>query len=376
MGSELRGSRLGYSDGQLELMDSLTTLLDEHCSPSVARSMIEDISFTADGAWNEMVKAGWTSTLYAESVGGQGLGMAEMSALLVAAGRVLLPGPFFSSAVLTPLALKAAGVTGSDLTGIKDVAAGHRVASVALAEGPTVFPALSVETTVRQGRISGVKHFVLDANRTDYLLVLARDTSGRLGFAWVPSQAPEVEVLVHPAIDGRRHCTVTLNQARAAAFMPMPGDESAPDLLQRAAVMTASLQIGGSESALALAVAYAQTRVQFGRPIGAFQAISHRLVDLYCSLSIARALVQKAIRSADHELFTEAASRAKICANDTYRNITKGALQTFGGIGFTFEHDIHLYLRSAFALGSEFGNSAHHRTLLQNLARSARNSAG
>jgi alkylation response protein AidB-like acyl-CoA dehydrogenase len=368
---DLQGTRSGYSDVQIELMDSLHPLLEKHCTPSLIRSLLEDDAAAADRVWTPLAEAGWTSLLYPEEVGGQGLGMAEMSAVLVEAGRRLLPGPFFTSAVLTPLALQASAKSAADLPGVDEVAAGRRIASLALFEEASLFAEPKVAATVQNGRISGVKRFVLDAQQADFLLVLAKDSCGDLVLAWTAARAQGVDVLVHPTIDGRRVCTVTLDQAVVSQTLPLAGDGRLQELMLRASALVASLQVGGAESALGLAVEYAQTRVQFDRPIGSFQAISHRLVDLYCNLTVGRGLVQKAIRLADDDAFPDAASRAKLWMNDTYRTVTKGALQTFGGIGFTFEHDIHLYLRSAFALASEFGGSADHQRLLRMAARAA-----
>ena len=371
MALELEGSRSGYSDTQLELMDGFAALLGEHCPNSLIRTLIDDPSAKAGGLWKQLVDAGWTSALYPTELGGQGLGVADVSALLVEAGRVLLPGPFFASAVLAPLALGVSQAGGAALPGIDEVVSGRRIASFALSEAPAAFPALKVETKVGNGRISGVKRFVPDADQADFLLVLAKDGDARAVFAWVPMRADGVEIVIHPTIDGRRLCTVTLDQAAVAGVLLLRAD-GVRDILLRAALMTASLQLGGAERALAMAAGYAQMRVQFGRPIGAFQAVSHRLVDLYCSVTVGRALLQKAVQAVDHETHAESASRAKIWNNDTYRAVTKGALQTFGGIGFTFEHDIHLYLRSAHALAADFGSSADHRRLLLSATRALR----
>lgn len=370
MAMELQGARTGYTDAQLELMDSLHPLLEKHCPPSLIRKLLEDDAATADPVWAPLADAGWTSLLYPEDVGGQGLGVGEMAGVLVEAGRCLLPGPFFTSAVLTPLALRASGQSAADLPGVDEVAAGRRVASLALFEEAARFPEPKIAARVDGGRISGVKRFVQDAQQADFLLVLARDATGDLVLAWVPAKAPGVDVLVHPTLDGRRLCTVTLDQAAAPRTLPLAGD-GLRDLMLRFSALVSCLQVGGAETALGLAVEYAQTRVQFDRPIGAFQAISHRLVDLYCNLTVGRGLVQKAIRLADDDAFAEAASRAKLWMNDSYRTVTKGALQTFGGIGFTFDHDIHLYLRAAHALAAEFGGSADHQRLLRPAARAA-----
>jgi alkylation response protein AidB-like acyl-CoA dehydrogenase len=371
MAMELQGARTGYTDAQLELMDSLQPLLEKHCSPALIRRLLEDDGATAEAIWAPLAEGGWTSLLYPEDVGGQGLGVSEMAGVLVAAGRRLLPGPFFASAVLTPLALAASGQSVADLPGVEDVAAGRRIASLALFEEAALFPEPKIAARVDGGRISGVKRFVQDAQQADFLLVLAKDATGDLVLAWVPAKAAGVEVLVHPTLDGRRLCTVTLDQAVVARTLPLAGEGRLQGLMLRISALVSCLQVGGAEAALGLAVEYAQTRVQFDRPIGAFQAISHRLVDLYCNLTVGRGLVQKAIRLADDDSFPDAASRAKLWMNDSYRTVTKGALQTFGGIGFTFDHDIHLYLRAAHVLASEFGGSADHQRLLRPAARAA-----
>jgi len=362
MSFDLEGSRSGYADNELALMDSFGALLDDHCPAALTRSQVEDPLASADDLWKRLGAVGWTAALYPEELGGQGLGLAEAAALLVEAGRHLLPGPFFTSAVLVPMALSMAqGVDKPN--GMGDVVEGRRVAALALLESVSSFPDVPVRACIRDGKVTGTKKFVLDGARADFFLVLAADEDGRPGLAWV-AKTPAVEVLAHPTVDGRRVCTVTLHGAKAAAVFALNA-ERLREMQLRGAVLTAAYQLGAAEKALWLAADYARTRVQFDRPIGAFQAISHRLVDAYCALGVGRALLQKAARAADDEFFPVAASRAKVWINDAFRSTAKGALQTFGGIGFTFEHDIHLYFRASHSLAAEFGSSADHRCLLR-----------
>jgi alkylation response protein AidB-like acyl-CoA dehydrogenase len=214
--------------------------------------------------------------------------------------------------------------------------------------------------------VTGVKHFVPEAGAADLILTLARDATGQTRLAAISRAGAGVGLTGQQTLDARRLFTLTLDEAPAAASFGV--DEAALDrFLARAALWTAARQVGGAEMALADAVEYAKGRVQFGRPIGSFQAVSHRLVDLYCQVEIGRALVWKAVEAQmtgapDAEV---AASAAKAWTNDMYRTVAKLALQTHAGVGVMYTRDSHLHLRAAQTLAAEFGTTAHHRRVLK-----------
>jgi alkylation response protein AidB-like acyl-CoA dehydrogenase len=367
---ELPGERAGYSEEQLLLGGAFRELVEDACPTDLVRRMLEDDEFAPEALWNTLVEAGWASAVYPARLGGQEIGFDLLTVLAVEAGRVFLPGPFWTSAMLTPLLLNAAGPATLDaLPEAAALAAGRQVATFALQERPVGYP-LGPLTARLSGNGSaaatGVKHFVPDAGMAQFVLTLVRDASGEARLTVIPTAGAGVTLTAHQTLDARRLFTLTLENAPVTATLDV--DEAA---LYRfsvgAAILTAARQVGGAEIALADAVEYAKGRVQFGRPIGSFQAVSHRLVDLYCQVEIGRALVWKAVEgqmigAPDVDL---AASAAKAWANDMYRTVAKLALQTHGGVGVMYTQDSHLHLRAAPALAAEFGTTTHHRRLLK-----------
>jgi acyl-CoA dehydrogenase len=356
------------SDEQRILSEGLRTLLREECPPELIRRSLEDTSLWPSGLWGKLRDNGWTSAYFSAEHGGQGMDFESVCTLLVEAGHFLLPGPYFSSAVATAILLREIGCA----DGFEPVASGDAIATTGLWERPVTFPLGPVRCRLSGTsayRVSGTKHFVTDAAEADLVLMVAIDDDGHLAIVSVPTRQSSVKITTHPTIDGRRQCTVKFENAPVEAVLST--NEALKPALVHAVMHTAAavaaLQVGGAAAALAMAVNYAKTRVQFGRPIGTFQAVSHKLVDVYCSLELGKALVSRAARSQRDSLVSRQvdSAMAKAWCNDMYRDATRTALQVHGGIGFTYEHDIHLYLRAAQALAVEYGTTTHHRAVLR-----------
>lgn len=358
----ISGSMLGYSDSQRTIAESFRDYVESVWSRERARERLER-NGTLDGdLWDGLAGQGWVGAFYPESVGGQGLSFGDVAAMLREAGRLLLPSSFLSSAVLTPLLLLR--MPGEQRFQTR-LAAGSAIGAVALWEQPLRFPHPVCEARVNNGSLSGSKVVVADASTADYLLVLAREDE-RLVVAIVEGARQGVKRSSMHTLDGSNLGTVELDSVPVLHTFPISVAEI-EDYMMSAAVCVTALQVGGAEAVLDMTVDYANQREQFGRLIAAFQAVSHRLADMYCALALGRALHLRALRSQQSGAASRHAdaSAAKARNNDMFRFVANSALQLHGGIGFTYEHDIHLYLRAAQVLAAQFGTTAHHKRLLK-----------
>jgi alkylation response protein AidB-like acyl-CoA dehydrogenase len=267
--------------------------------------------------WREMAAQGWLAVDVPEADGGLGLGFVESVVLAEQVGRYVAPAPFLSTA-LAQHALRAGGDSRADA-----LAAGDSVGAVGFGDGP-----------------------VVDAPAADVVVLVRGDAVTIVAGA---------DVRAEPAMD----------ETRSLGWVDAAGDALgdaalARDILDRGATLYAAELLGASERMLEVSVAYAKTREQFGRPIGSFQAIKHRCADMLVDV--------EGMRSAASDA-SLAASTAKAWASDAARRVMSSALQVHGGIGFTWEHDLHLYLKRAQLDGVTFGDAAYHRERIARLLR-------
>ena len=313
---------------------------------------------------------GFAGVAVPEEHGGLGIGFAGLATVLEEAGRALAPVPLLGSVVLAQTALLSAG-DGSVLDDVlPGLLAGDRVAALARQDGPG-HPAPARPTTARRSadgwRVEGTKWFVLDGMSADLLLVTAEAPEGTSLFL-VESDAAGVSRTAAEAMD------VTRDFARidfAEAPARLVGEAGAwPATAQRLAqlqtVAVACENLGGAERCLHDAVEYAKLRVQFGRPIGSFQAIKHRCADLAADVDDARSAVLHAVWAVDAapEELPAAAAMAGAVTAATYRTCSAENVQIHGGIGFTWEHTAHLYFRRARSNSALFGDDRHHKEAL------------
>jgi alkylation response protein AidB-like acyl-CoA dehydrogenase len=332
---------------------------------------------TADGydpqVWARLAgELGLTGLALPERYGGAGGGFTELGIVLEEAGRALLCAPLLSTVVLAASPLLGLGDDTACADYLPGIAEGSTIATLALTEpSPDEDAAAVTATHGPDGWIlSGTAPYVLDGQTATLLLVPARTQAGISVFA------------VDGAASGlRREPRATLDQTRRLAdltFTGTParllGDEgrAGPALartLDLAAAALAAEQAGGAARATEMAVDYAKTRVQFGRTIGSFQAIKHKLADLHLDVESARSAAWNALRVADEDPsgLAEAASLAKACCGDAFVRVTGENIQVHGGIGVTWEHPAHLYFKRAQASQQLFGNAAYHRQRLVGL---------
>ncbi len=304
----------------------------------------------------------------AEDLGGAGGGLAELAAVAEELGRALLPVPFFSSTVLAGQILARCPDTGSDV--LARLSAGGELAAFAGTDPdgcwrPDRLPAEAGPG----GRLHGQADFVLDGAAAAHLVVAARTADGCDLFLVAPD-AEGVQRQVLPTLDPTRaQARVTLDGAPSAPLTTGgTGAAAVTAGLDVALVVLAAEQVGGAAACLDLAVEYAKLRHQFSRAIGSFQAIKHKLADLLLLVEMGRSAVDRAMAAEyDPARLAEAAAVARIWCSDAYTTVATENVQIHGGIGFTWEHDAHLYFRRARADEQLLGNATFHRARLATL---------
>ena len=363
-------ARLVFSEEQDEFRSSIRAFLDAR-SPSeeVRRLMDTDDGFD-EGVWNQMAaQLGLQGLVIPEEYGGAGFSWVEQLIVFEEMGRSLLCAPYFSTVAMATSAL----LVSEDLTACKDflpaIAAGERIAALGVAEdsGDWTEDAITLDASHdgSMWRLDGTKSFVLDGALADLVLVVARTDLGLSLFA------VEGDAMT-------RQRLATLDQTRKQARLEFAGTSARligaegagaatlAKTLDLAAVALAAEQVGGAQRCLDMSVEYAKQRHQFGRPIGSFQAIKHMCADMLLDVELARSAAYHAGWSAaeDSADLPVAASMAKAFCSDAYFRTAAANIQIHGGIGFTWEHDAHLYFKRAKSSELLFGNPTFHREQL------------
>jgi len=363
----------GFTADQQLLKNSARAFLDEHCKPALVRSLMDDPRGESEAMWKEIAQLGWLGLALPERVGGADLGMVETAILLEELGRVACPTPYWPT-VLAGLAIERLGTAEQKQRWLPAIAGGSARGSVAFMEGD-LDPDLDSVTARAEKKgagiaLTGTKQFVPWATVADVLIVPAGGAE-RPALYLVDARARGVTITSLTAMDlGTRWATVTLDGAEGAA-LGRPADVPAAyaSLFQRAAVGAAAEMLGAARRCLDMAVGYAKVREQFGQPIGAFQAIRHKCADMLMEVENAHSATYYAAWALDAgaEDAAVAASVAKAYVGDASRKVCGDAIQVHGGIGFTWEYDLHLYFKRAKALETMYGDADYHRGLITRL---------
>jgi alkylation response protein AidB-like acyl-CoA dehydrogenase len=366
-----------FDEAQQELRTQARAFLAEHSgSEQVRRAMASEEGFDP-GVWKQLsAELGWTALLVPEAYGGLGLGQVELVALVEVMGEALLCSPFFSSVCLGAQALLVAGSEAQKQEHLPAIAEGSRLATLAAMERNGRFDASGIEALARRSGdgwlLSGVKRYVVDGHCADLLVVAARAEGSRgeqgVSLFLVPARSAGVERRALPTLDTtRRLAEIELRDVRvpeAALLGPAGGGWPALERTQDlACVALAAEQVGGAQRCLDLSVAYAKQRVQFGRPIGSFQAIQHKCADVMVAVEAARSGCYWAacVAAEGGEGLGVAASLAKCTASEAFFRSAAESLQIHGGVGFTWEYDVHLYFKRARGGEALLGDPAWHR---------------
>ncbi len=369
MGSAAEGFAL--TDEQHELRRTVRSLLELKSDETQVRRAVETQEGYDAAVWEQMTKQlGLQGLAIPEEFGGLGFGFVELGVVLEETGRALLPGPFFGSVALAGNVLMQCEDREAKSRYVPGIASGDTIATLAFTEQSGRWDPESIRVRAhqqdRRWSLNGTKSFVLDGHIADLILVVAQTDSGLSLFAVEAS-----EQLARRALS-------TLDPTRRQAridFVETPAEligtegNAWPALSRALDIATAGLaaeQVGGAQRCLDLAVEYAKTRRQFGKPIGSFQAIRHKCADLMLEVECARGAAQYAVHAAANlaDELPAAASLAKAYCSDTYAGAAAANIQIHGGIGFTWEHPAHLYFKRAQSSGHLLGDAAYHRRLL------------
>ncbi|MDG2304847.1 MAG: acyl-CoA/acyl-ACP dehydrogenase [Candidatus Binatia bacterium] len=366
----------GLNGDQALLAQSARAFLAKESPPALVRRLGDDPVGQSTDLNAKMTKQGWTGILVPKANGGLGLGMLDAAVLLTELGRFLAPCPFLSSAVLATSLLSFAGSASQKRYWLPRLACGEVLATVAwLEESDRLDPAgtaLRARRARDRFRLSGSKLFVLDAHVADVYLVAARTSAG-LGpegvslFA-IPSDAVGLSVTPLAGFDTtRRLFEIKFDDVVVERDQRIGREGATWKPLQRmldvGSVAIAAECQGGAERALEMAVDFAKIREQFGRPIGSFQAVKHMAADCFAEIEPSRSLLWYAAHAQqnNNKEASRAASMAKARLAEVYARATNKAVQMHGGIGFTWEHDMHFWFKRAKANEALFGSPAFHR---------------
>jgi alkylation response protein AidB-like acyl-CoA dehydrogenase len=372
----------GLSEEQELLQQSARDFLTRECSTTFVREMTRSDDGFSRAFHEKIAGLGWTGLVIPPRFGGLGLTMLDLAVLAEEMGRAVMPGPYFSSSVLAALALTYAGTAAQKQAWLPRIVAGEVIGTLALLEASDRLDSAGVAlrcAKTRTGyRLNGVKMFVTDAHVADILVVAGRTRGhGESGVCLllVPRDTPGISIASLQSVDQtRRLSEVTFKNVDVPAAALLAADEKGWAVLQRvvdaACVVLAADSLGGAQRALEMSVEYAKVREQFGRPIGSFQAIKHMAAEMVSEIEPARSLVWYAAYAYDREprSATRAASMAKARLSDVYTRTTNRAVQIHGGIGFTWEHDMHLWFKRAKWNESAFGDPTFHRERLAQLS--------
>jgi acyl-CoA dehydrogenase len=352
-----------FSDDQKMLRDQAHKFLSEKCTAKTVRAVLEGAQGYDGGLWKQIAEMGWMGTAIPETYGGLGLGYLELCVIAEELGRVLAPVPFSSTVYLLAEALLVAGNEEQKAKLLPKIAGGEIIGAFARAEGVGPLTPKSIRTTFKGGKLNGRKIAVVDGADADYAVVLARgsDEAGERGLALalVDLKGNGVARKAQDSIDpSRKHAEITFSDASAEPLGKTgEGWQLQSRVFDRAAILMAFEQIGGADTCLAMAKDYAVNRYAFGRPIGSYQAIKHKLADMYVNTELARSNAYYgawALSTNAREL-PLAAAAARVSATQAFDYAAKENTQTHGGIGYTWEMDCHLYYKRSRALGLALG---------------------
>ena len=361
--------RFAVSDEQRELRDSVRRFLADRAPLSRVRELMETPDGTDQKVWQQAgTQLGLQGIAIGEEYGGGGFSFAEQAIVLEELGAALYGGPYLASAVLAATAL----LSGSDEAARREllpgIASGQTVATLAFTEDDGSWAPEAIRLAAAPGGegwvLDGHKSFVLDGHTADLILAVAAAGSGLSLFAVQPG-AKGLERRGLPTLDQTRKLARLEFDSVPGRLIGAPGDAAGvlARTLDVAAIALAAEQLGGAQRALDMATAYAKVRHQFGRPIGSFQAIKHRCADLLLEVESLRSAVSYAAAAVaeDSAEIPVVAALVKAYASDVYFHVAAENIQIHGGIGFTWEHDAHLYFKRAKASELFLGDASYHR---------------
>jgi alkylation response protein AidB-like acyl-CoA dehydrogenase len=366
----------GFNEEQELLRNTARKFFENECPSDTVRRLMETPEGINPELWKKLAEQGWLGLIYPEPYDGMALGLVDLVVLMEEMGRAVAPGPYFSTVLLGGLAVLEAGSDAQKKEWLPKIAAGDkRVALAWMEPSAQLGPAGVTLAAVEKGgkyTLSGTKLFVHDAHTADALVVAARTRAGAgadgVSLFLVPTGTKGLAVTLLPTMDQtRKLCEVSCADVTvgADALLGAAGAGWAPlaRVLDRATVALCAEMCGGAQKVLDMTVEYAKIRQAFGRPIGSYQGVKHRAADMLVDVENSKSITYYAAWALD-EGSPEAplaVSMAKAYVSDAFRRVAAAGIQLHGGIGFTWEHDLHLYFKRAKGSEFTFGDATHHR---------------
>ena len=368
---------LGLDETQQMLKSSAADFLRRECPHSVVREMEQDETGYPPALWTQMVQLGWTGLAFPEEHGGAGGGLMDLAVLLEEMGRALLPGPFFSTVVLGGLTVLSDGTDSQKRDLLPGICHGTTLMTLALTEADASYSPQGIQLEARRDGdgylLEGTKLFVPDAHVSSVMIVPVRtcqdDGDGGITVFLVPTDSPGIRMAPHQTLGADKQSEVVFEGVRVPADSALGAEGEGWTVvertLKRAAAARCVEMLGGAEAVLEMTVEYAKQRVQFGRPIGSFQAIQYHCANMATQVDSCRHMAYLAMwRLAEGLPASAEVSMAKAWLSRAYSEVCATAVQSHGAIGFTQDHNLQLYTRRAKAQEATFGNASHHRDLV------------
>jgi alkylation response protein AidB-like acyl-CoA dehydrogenase len=368
---------LGLTEEQEMLKTSARDFLQKECPKQLVRQLDESNTGHSPELWRKMAELGWMGLVFPEKYGGSGGSFLDLMVLLEEMGHNILPGPFFSTVILGGLTIMAAGNEEQKKEFLPKIASGKMLLTLALTEPSARYDASSVKTQAvgTDGYvINGTKLFIPDANVADHILCVARTKKGKkledgTTIFLVDAKSPGVKCTLLKTLARDKQCEVIFDNVNVPQKNILGKlDQGWPivkQVLQKATVAKCAEMVGGAQAALEMAVQYAKDRVQFNRPIGSFQAIQHYCANMVTDVDGARFITYKAAWKVSEGLPADMdVAIAKAWTSEACGRVTLLSHQIFGAIGFTMDHDIHLYYRRAKAGEIMFGDGDFQRAIV------------
>ena len=361
-----------FSEEQEELRNVVRGFLEAKSPESAVRELMETESGYDPEVWSQMAEQlGLQSLTVPEEFGGQGYSYVELIVVLEEMGKVLLCAPYFSTVVLAANTLLQSGDDDAKKAHLPGIASGETIATLAFTEPNGRWDESGIEATATNDggtwTISGTKMFVIDGHTANLILVAARTDAGVSLFA-VDGDAAGLTRTALSTMDQTRKQAKLEFDGVAGTLVGTDGAgwDTLSTVLDLAAVGLAAEQVGGAQQCLDMSVEYAKVRVQFGRPIGSFQAIKHKCADMLLEVESAKSAAYYAgwCAAEMNDELPSVASLAKAYCSEAYFHAAAENIQIHGGIGFTWEHPAHLYFKRAKSSELLFGDPTYHRELL------------
>jgi alkylation response protein AidB-like acyl-CoA dehydrogenase len=366
----------GFNEEQELLRNTARKFFENECGSDTVRRLMDTPEGISAELWKKLAEQGWLGLIYPEPYDGMGLGLVDLVVLMEEMGRAVAPGPYFSTVLLGGLAILEAGSEAQKKEWLPKIAAGDkRVALAWMEPSAQLGPAGITLTAVRRGEkftLSGTKLFVHDAHTADAIVVAARTRPGAaadgVSLFLLPRGTKGLEATLLPTMDQtRKLCEVKCSDVTVGPDALLGAAEAgwAPlsRVLDRATAALCAEMCGGAQKVLDMTVEYAKIRQAFGRPIGSYQGVKHRAADMLVDVENSKSITYYAAWALD-EGSPEAplaVSMAKAYVSDAFRRVSAAGIQLHGGIGFTWEHDLHLYFKRAKGSEFTFGDATHHR---------------